>query len=355
MTSSVLTSFQIPQNLDQNRADRVTADLLPHLSRSKAKTLIEEHGFYHNGLFSKDPGLRVKKGDKITFDEFLSKPQEPTKTIAKEIPLNLLYEDADVILLDKPAGLVVHPAPGHLDDTLVNALAAHCPAVFSAKENRNFTKLYGNEDHPENYGGEERPGIVHRLDKETSGVMVVAKSALAFRELSRAFAERDLSRRYIALVWGNPPDEGEWEGNIGRSRTDRKKMAVLKDSGKPAKTFFKTLERFGKNDENLALVECKLATGRTHQIRVHFSHYGFPLVGDPVYLKRIPRFAKMLSPEMRNLLLDFPRQALHAAHLGFKHPRTGEWVEYSTKLPDDFEEILQSLRQIKKIEEKASI
>ncbi|KMQ88898.1 ribosomal large subunit pseudouridine synthase d [Lasius niger] len=353
MTPTKLTSFIISKNLANLRADRAAADLLPHLSRSKAKILIEAHGFYHNQHFSKDPGARLKEKDEVSFPEILAKPQEPPKTIARDIPLNLLYEDNDLIILDKSAGLVVHPAPGHLDDTLVNALMAHCPDVFSTEQNDTVEKLETHENHPENYGGEDRPGIVHRLDKETSGVMVVAKSPLAFKELSRAFAERDLSRRYVALVWGNPPDTGEWEGNIGRSRNDRKKMAVLKDSGKPAKTYFKVLERFGKNGENLALVECKLATGRTHQIRVHFSHHGFPLVGDPVYLKNIPRFAKTLPPASRNYLLDFPRQALHAAHLGFKHPKTGEWVEFSTELPPDFKEILEHLREAEKNQGKA--
>ncbi|QCE32641.1 RluA family pseudouridine synthase [Acetobacteraceae bacterium] len=353
MKSTELTSFIISKNLANTRVDRAAADLLPHLSRSKAKNLLEEYGFYHNQHFSRDPGARLKEKDEIAFPQTISKVQEPPKTIARNIPLNLLYEDADLIILDKPAGLVVHPAPGHLDDTLVNALIAHCPDIFSAQQNDQLEKLHTNDDHPENYGGEDRPGIVHRLDKETSGVMVVAKSPLAFKSLSRAFAERDLSRRYLALVWGNPPDEGDWEGNIGRSRNDRKKMAVLKDGGKPAKTYFKILERFGKNGENLALVECKLATGRTHQIRVHFSHHGFPLVGDPVYLKRIPRFAKTLPPSSRNLLLDFPRQALHAAHLGFKHPISGEWVEFSTDLPEDFAEIVAHLRKDEKNQNKA--
>lgn len=345
MTSSELVSFTIPKHLSGERADRAAADLLPHLSRSKAKILIETYGFFYHGSLCQNPGQRLKEKDEIAFSDKLSKPCEPSKAAAAPIPLNLLFEDQDLLILDKPAGLVVHPAPGHLEDTLVNALIAHCPDVFAAEKNHQLKKLHTHENHPENYGGEDRPGIVHRLDKETSGIMVVAKSPLAFKELSRAFAERDLSRHYLALVWGNPPDSGEWEGNIGRSRTDRKKMAVLKEGGKPAKTYFKTLERFGKSGENLSLVECKLATGRTHQIRVHFAHHGFPLVGDPTYLRRIPRFTKGLSPQTRQILLDFPRQALHAAHLGFTHPKTKKWVEFSTGLPEDLKEVLEILRK----------
>ena len=207
-------------------------------------------------------------------------------------------------MLDKPAGLVVHPAPGNQDGTLVNALLAHCGDALTG------------------IGGERRPGIVHRLDKDTSGVMVVAKTQLANAALTAAFAARDLDRAYLALGWGLPnPLAGEIEGAIGRDPRDRKRMAVVARGGKPALTRYRTLRAW---QTAVALLECRLATGRTHQIRVHLASRGHPMVGDPVYLRRVPAAARMLPEPVRRKLLDFPRQALHAARLGFAHPRTGE-------------------------------
>ena len=207
-------------------------------------------------------------------------------------------------MLDKPAGLVVHPAPGNHDGTLVNALLAHCGDALTG------------------IGGESRPGIVHRLDKDTSGVMVVAKTQLANDVLTAAFAARDLDRAYLALCWGLPtPLAGEIEGAIGRDQRDRKRMAVVSHSGKAALTRYRTLRAW---QTAVALLECRLATGRTHQIRVHLAARGHPIVGDPVYLRRIPAAARALPDPIRQRLLDFPRQALHAASLGFAHPRTGE-------------------------------
>ena len=227
----------------------------------------------------------------------LARPQ------AQSIPFPILYEDADLIVLDKPAGLVVHPAPGNLDGTLVNALLAHCGPGFTG------------------IGAERRPGIVHRLDKDTSGVMVVAKTQLASDALTAAFAARDLDRAYLALVWGLPkPVSGEIEGPIGRDKRDRKRMAVVDHGGKFALTRYRTMRAW---QTSLALLECRLATGRTHQIRVHLSNKAHPIVGDPLYLRRIPAAAKTVVQPLRGQLLDFPRQALHAASLGFKHPRSG--------------------------------
>ena len=246
----------------------------------------------------------------------------PATPEPQSIPFPVLYEDADLIVLDKPAGLVVHPAPGNEDSTLVNALLAHCGATLPG------------------IGGERRPGIVHRLDKDTSGVMVVAKTEAALATLSAAFAARSLDRAYLSLCWGVPPPHGELDGSISRDPRDRKRMAVVTQGGKAALTRYTRLRYW---DGGVALLECRLATGRTHQIRVHLAAAGHPLVGDPVYLRRTPAAARLLPAEARGALLDFPRQALHAARLGFAHPRTGAALLFSTPLPPDFQALLDVL------------
>ena len=220
-------------------------------------------------------------------------------------------------MLDKPAGLVVHPAPGNEDGTLVNALLAHCGDTLPG------------------IGGERRPGIVHRLDKDTSGTMVVAKTEDALARLSDAFARRDIERSYLALCWGVPsPAAGDYEGAIGRDPRDRKRMAVVSRGGKPALSHYRTL---AVAEAAVGLVEVRLATGRTHQIRVHFSAAGHPLLGDPVYLRRVPAAARLLAADGRRAALDFPRQALHAATLGFRHPATGAPLRFETRPPADFQ------------------
>ena len=237
------------------------------------------------------------------------------------MPFRFLFEDRDLLVLDKPAGLVVHPAPGHEDGTLVNSLLAHCGEALAI-------------------GGERRPGIVHRLDKDTSGVMVVAKTDLAMASLAEAFATRALERSYLALCWGVPsPATGSIEGAIGRDPKDRKRMAVVSRAGKAALTHYRVSRAWSAA---VALVECRLATGRTHQIRVHLATAGHPIVGDPVYLRRVPAVARGLPPGLRSTLLDFPRQALHAAVLGFAHPRTGAALRFETSPPSDFLALLQA-------------
>jgi 23S rRNA pseudouridine1911/1915/1917 synthase len=239
------------------------------------------------------------------------------------IPFPILYEDADLIVIDKPAGLVVHPAPGNYDGTLVNALLAHCGDQLTG------------------IGGERRPGIVHRLDKDTSGIMVVAKTQLANTALTAAFAARDLDRAYLALVWGLPnPLTGEIEAAIGRDRRDRKRMAVVARNGKPALTRYRTLRAW---QTAVALLECVLATGRTHQIRVHLASRGHPVVGDPVYLRRVPAVARSLPEPIRQRLLDFPRQALHATRLGFTHPRTGQPLNFASEPPADMAGLIAAI------------
>ena len=280
------------------RVDRFLADAIGTVSRSRVKALIEDGQVERDGVIVREPADPVRAGAQYTLH---LPPPVSARPLPQAMPLTLLYEDADLLVLDKPAGLVVHPAPGNLDGTLVNALLAHCGEDFTG------------------IGAERRPGIVHRLDKETSGVMVVAKTQLASDKLTAAFAARDLDRAYLALCWGVPtPTVGQIEAPIGRDKRDRKRMAVVVGiGGKPALTLYRTTRTW---QAAVALLECRLATGRTHQIRVHLASVGHPVVGDPVYLRRIPAAAKGLAPNLRQCLLDFPRQALHAARLGFAHP-----------------------------------
>ena len=271
------------------------------------------------GVPLQDPARAVRPGDAFLVQP---PPLQPAAPQPEAIPFAILYEDTDLIVLDKPAGLVVHPAPGNESGTLVNALLAHCGAELPG------------------IGGERRPGIVHRLDKDTSGVMVVAKTEFVLDKLGAAFAARELDRAYLALAWGLPvPAAGEIEGAIGRDPRDRKRMAVVARGGKPALTRYTTLRTW----QGASLLECRLATGRTHQIRVHLAARGHPLVGDPVYLRRIPGAARLLPPGSRAELLDFPRQALHAASLGFRHPRTGDAMQFASPLPPDMAALLDRL------------
>ena len=274
------------------------------------------------GALMRDPAHAVQPGDAFTVQP---PPVQPAAPQAEAIPFVILHEDADLIVLDKPAGLVVHPAPGNESGTLVNALLAHC-----------------GDDLP-GIGGERRPGIVHRLDKDTSGVMVVAKTELALDRLGAAFAARDLDRAYLAVTWGLPaPAAGEIEGAIGRDPRDRKRMAVVARGGKPALTRYRLLRTWG----GASLLECRLATGRTHQIRVHLAARGHPVVGDPVYLRRTPAAVRQFGAQVRGALLDFPRQALHAASLGFRHPRTGEAMHFVSPMPQDMTTLLAQLNDL---------
>ena len=302
------------------RADRFLADAIGSLSRSRVKALIEAGQASRDGILIKDPSESVRAG---ALYRLHVPPPTPATPQPQDIPLAILFEDADLIVLDKPAGLVVHPAPGNLDGTLVNALLAHA-----------------GDDLP-GIGGEKRPGIVHRLDKDTSGVMVAAKTERAHRALSEAFATRDLDRAYLALAWGLPqPLQGEVSAPIGRHPVDRKRMAVVDRGGKPATTRYAVKRGWGTA---VSLVECRLLTGRTHQIRVHMAHIGHPLVGDPVYLRRTPAAARSLPAAQREALLAFPRQALHAATLGFRHPVTGKSLSFESPLPADLATLIALL------------
>jgi 23S rRNA pseudouridine1911/1915/1917 synthase len=302
------------------RIDRFLADALGTISRSRVKTLIDEGRLFGDRGRIDQPAEPVRAG--VTYILDVPAPIAATPQ-PQSIPFPILYEDADLIVLDKPAGLVVHAAPGNLNGTLVNALLAHCGPSLTG------------------IGAERRPGIVHRLDKDTSGVMVVAKSQLANDVLTTAFAARDLDRSYSALVWGLPePLNGEIEGPIGRDPRDRKRMAVTGHGGRFALTRYKTIRAW---QTSLALLECRLATGRTHQIRVHLAARNHPIVGDPVYLRRVPTAAKTISQPLRGRLIDFPRQALHASSLGFRHPRTNRPVSFTAAIPADMQTLLDDI------------
>lgn len=295
------------------RTDRFLAEATGSLSRSRVKGLMEDGHLSRDGAVLRTPSEPVRAGMRFTL---MPPPAVAARPEAQSIPFTILFEDDSLIVLDKPAGLVVHPAPGNEDGTLVNALLAHCG------------------DSLPGIGGERRPGIVHRLDKDTSGTMVVAKTEQALAALSEAFASRTVERSYQALCWGMiSPASGSFEGPIGRDPRDRKRMAVVARGGKPALSHYRTLR---VADAAVSLVECRLATGRTHQIRVHFAQNGHPLLGDPVYLRRIPAAARLLPDTARAAALDFPRQALHAATLGFIHPVSGEALRFETAPPADF-------------------
>ena len=297
------------------RLDRVLTESLEAFSRSRLKGLIESGQVTRNDEVCRQPALKVSVGDQLVVTNPAAVDAVP---LGQAMDLRILFEDSHLLVLDKPAGLVVHPAPGNPDGTLVNALIAHCGDGLTG------------------IGGVKRPGIVHRLDKDTSGVMVAAKTAEAHAALVTQFSDRTVDRAYRALVWGRPmPPIGEIEGPIGRHPKNRKKMAVVTRGGKAALTRYRSLESYG--DGLATLIECKLETGRTHQIRVHLTHRKHPLIGDPAYGRPGGRRAlpKALDSDETAILTEFPRQALHAFRLGFTHPDTGQHIDFETEMPDD--------------------
>jgi 23S rRNA pseudouridine1911/1915/1917 synthase len=314
------------------RLDRALQRQLPELSRTRLKQLMLAGAVADGGKTLRDPAQRAIPGARVIV--MVPEPDEPTPA-AQPIALDIRFEDEHLIVLDKPAGMVVHPAPGNLDGTLVNALLAHCGPSLAG------------------IGGVRRPGIVHRLDKDTSGLLVAAKTETAHRALSRDFAQRRIARAYSAFVWGVPaPAAGEIAGNIGRSTHNRKKMAVVADArGRPALTRYRVERRFGadalgKAAGTAALVECRLLTGRTHQIRVHLAHIGHPLIGDPAYGTRARRALSRFGPHAgaaAAAIAGFPRQALHARLLGFTHPVTGAPLSFDSGLPADMAGLLSNL------------
>ncbi len=322
---SKATTYTVPVSKDKAglRLDRHLADAIDGLSRSRIQALIAKGLVAVDGAPATDASARVRAGQTFKVHVPAAVPARPR---AQAIPLDVVYEDDELIVVDKAAGLVVHPAAGHADGTLVNALLAHCEGSLSG------------------IGGVTRPGIVHRLDKDTSGLMVAAKTDRAHLDLSEQFAAHSLERGYRALVWGQPsPPSGEVSGNVGRSPANRKKMAVLRRGGKPALTKYRTLETVGRR---ASLVECRLSTGRTHQIRVHMADIGCPVIGDPVYGGGARARLKGAGPDILQEFTRFHSQALHAYLLGFKHPLSGKKLRFESKLPNYFKILIGFLEGI---------
>ncbi len=326
------------------RLDRVLAAHVAELSRSRLKTLIEAGAVALDGTTIRDPNHRVNSGTVIVVDV---PPPQPAKPEPEAIPLDVVYEDADIIVIDKPKDLVVHPAAGHRTGTLVNALIAHCGDSLSG------------------IGGERRPGIVHRLDKDTTGLMVVAKNDRAHRALAAQFADHGRSiqpfeRSYLAFVWGGPPrPRGSIDRPIDRSPRARDRMAV-REGGREAVTHWQVLERYGgeagsspdqaakKRPEPMAstmasMLACRLETGRTHQIRVHLASIGHPLLGDRQYGAGFRTKRSLLGPEAQEALADLGRQALHSHILTVKHPSSGEILTFRSELPPDLARLRHAL------------
>ena len=325
-----------------SRLDRFLASRIETLSRSRLQELIRGGHVARAGEAATDPSAKVRAGDSFTVDEPAT---EPYAVAGEQIELKVVYEDESLIVIDKPAGLVVHPGAGNQSGTLVNALIAHCGASLSG------------------IGGVARPGIVHRLDKDTSGVMVIAKTDAAHRGLAAQFADHgrtgELRREYFALVWGEPnPRAGRIETLIGRHPASRIKMAVLPSGGRVAITNYRTEHTFcvpaeraasrgkGNNSILLSVVRCSLETGRTHQVRVHMAHVGTPIVGDALYGAGFRTKALALPEEAAGFFLSMERQALHASSLRFKHPMTGKIQLYETILPEDIAKLCNALERL---------
>ncbi len=307
------------------RLDALLADRLDDISRTRIKSLIQNKSVSLNGATIEDPSYRVKSADRI---EITLPPPTAAIPLPQDIPLSVIFEDEDVIVINKPSGLVVHPGAGTPDGTLVNALLHHCGESLSG------------------IGGVIRPGIVHRIDKETTGLMVAAKNDKAHHALAKQFAKHTVVRKYHAVVWGSVvTPSGRIEGDIGRSSGNRKKMAIVKSGGRHAVTHYKVVERFGPPAEAVAsLVECSLETGRTHQIRVHMTSIGHPLIGDALYGGHWKSAKKSVSEPVKEALTAFPRQALHAGILGFDHPTKPEACRFEAEYPHDFKSLVDALR-----------
>jgi 23S rRNA pseudouridine1911/1915/1917 synthase len=331
LTEELFEHYKIVADKGQEplRVDKFLLNRLEGMSRSKIQQSADQGFVKVNGQSVKS-NYKVKPNDEVQL--MYHHPPREIELIPQDIPLNIVYEDEDVVVLNKEAGMVVHPGYGNYSGTLVNALAFH------------FENL------PSNGGDASRPGLVHRIDKNTTGLMVIAKNEEAMTHLSKQFADRTIDRRYNALVWGELDEEqGSIEGHIGRSLKNRKVMTVFPegDYGKHAKTHYTVLERLGY----ISLVECKLETGRTHQIRVHFQHIKHPLFNDPEYggdkVLKGTTFSKY-KQFVENCFRIIPRQSLHAKSLAFEHPRTGEWMSFQSDLPADMVEVIERWRNYAK-------
>lgn len=318
--------FIVPDDLASVRLDKALATLCPEMSRSRLKVLIEGGDVFLDGAVCDDASLKVAAGQEISLT---IPPPVAAQPQAERIPLDIVYEDAHLLVIDKPAGLVVHPGAGNWTGTLVNALLYHCGDTLSG------------------IGGVARPGIVHRLDKDTSGLMVAAKTDAAHRGLAAQLEDRSLSRTYCALVWKAAPPKGTVDKPIARHANSRLKMTVPARGGREARTHYR---RMAVYRDAVSLIECDLETGRTHQIRVHMNAIGHPLLGDPLYgmqetgqrslLKKAGYDASVVAA-----VLGFPRQALHAARIRFIHPVTGEEMAFARALPQDFAGLVAMLEE----------
>ena len=320
-------NFVVDENFDQKRIDQVVAKQYPKISRSKVSKIIKTELLKLNGEILKDPSHKVKSGDQIEFENL---KEETINLIPKKMDLNIIFEDQDIIIIDKPIGMVVHPGAGNYEDTMVNGLLYHCKNNLSGMN------------------GEDRPGIVHRIDKDTSGLLVVAKNDEAHAFIAKQFEEHSIKRSYLVFVYGIlRPLHGKIETLIGRNKTNRQKMSADVIRGKDAITNYETLEVFkGNKIPDISLVKCILETGRTHQIRVHMSHKGNPILGDQTYGKKIKKI-RGIDQEFEEILKSLKRQALHAHTLGFIHPTTNEEVFFASELPDDLNKLKNKLETLK--------
>jgi 23S rRNA pseudouridine1911/1915/1917 synthase len=310
-----MRSTVVPDNLSGERLDRALSALFPGRSRSNLARLVDLGHVRIAGRTATKPSERVESGQTI---DITFPPPAPSGVKSQNLPLKILYEDDDIAIIDKPPGLVVHPAAGHPDETLVNALLFHVGGLSGV-------------------GGEIRPGIIHRLDKDTSGVMIIAKHDAAHRALTEAWGTPAVRKEYLALVYGSPVHaSGTIDAPIGRDPRDRKRMAVV-PRGRQAMTDYVVLEKH----RHVSLLRCVLRTGRTHQIRVHLKHLGHPIVGDPVYGG--PQWRGIPDKKLQKVLSSMERQALHAAKLTFPHPTTGVSMSFESEMPEDMRALLASL------------
>lgn len=316
LTGQMKESIIVPEENRGERLDAFLAAAVAELTRSGAQRLIEQGWVLV-------AGKEVKSSHKLSAGEEISvsiPPPEPSTAVPEDMPLNILYEDADLVVVNKPAGLTVHPGAGNKSGTLVNGLLAHCKDLSGI-------------------GGQIRPGIVHRIDKDTTGILVVAKNDAAHETLARQFREHTVKRVYLAFVFGSPKSDKERiEGEIGRDPVDRKKMSGKAKHGRNAVTHWKVLARY----PGVTLLKIRLETGRTHQIRVHLSEAKHPLLGDSVY-GGDARLVNIKDAKLKALIKELGRQALHAKTLGFIHPSSGEYIEFDSELPEDMQRILDYL------------
>ncbi|HEX9501938.1 MAG TPA: RluA family pseudouridine synthase [Thermoanaerobaculia bacterium] len=302
---------------DGTRLDRALARLFPEYSRTFLAKLIDDGRVRVDDNPATKSSARIASGQRVAISV---PPPAPSEIVSQDLPLTILFEDDDLVVIDKPAGMVVHPAAGHTDRTLVNALLFHI---------KNLSGV----------GGELRPGIVHRLDKDTSGVMVIAKNDTAHRALTSVWGSDRVRKEYLAIVYGKPKkDRGTIEGAIGRDPRNRKRMAVVRSGGRAAITDYVVVETF----RYVSLLRCTLRSGRTHQIRVHLKHLGHPIVGDPLYSG--PQWRGIPEKRVQKLLSSFARQALHASRLTFPHPRTNAIMTMEAPMPDDMRTLIEALR-----------